>query len=561
MTLGRLLLTWAIGLSVIATYGCGALRRFLVPPPQVEDKAIASQSTDHKADLLLHVGRVAAGPAQPTTLALRVGQVLSLGSEQQAQPWIGPMTRVVHLPTSFATPGWADADVDLTQAALAADAVDLSSATTPSQVLTAIANFCPEVNRGEWLWGKGLAQDVAGRLSPEALDRACPRAPLFITSDGLRSGLVNTVLLARLPTELGLQIQRFHGPIDENSTQTVWRALPAPRVERFKPLLLDVLTTLQQTGITEIDDIDGSGDLRDALVDLERDGRLPVRVQLYLRAQDPEALALLHPPPQPSLRPGESPPPPPQWQVGRLLQVRGISLQMDGSVLSHTAALEQPYADTATTGELLWTDEQLQQTISAVDRGHWQLAVSAHGDRALAQLARVLAGLKRPSDAQAVRIVGAQVVSPAVLTALQGQSVAWSLVPWIHKDSEVLSRLLGPTRMPWLNRVASLTPAGPVHMGSGWPQGPLVPLATLATLDGRRTGLAPPERLAPEMALRAMLSGGTGAVLLPETGSATDWVLWSRDPQTPGTDADVMATVIDGVLTVLSLDGRVQTDP
>lgn len=543
--------------------GCAAVKRFLVPPPHAGDPAALTATTTpagHLADLVLYVGRIHGAPKDHTAIALRGGRVLAIGTPEQMQPLLAPTTQVIRQSSAVLLPGFVDAHVHLDGASLLGDAADLRKATTRSQVEAALTEATGGVvARSDWLWAFGLTPKLAAQVSMADLDRVAGDVALYVSRADGHGGLVNAAMLKRLPQDVRDLAIAAGGRLDEKLARAVWRSLPSPRPERWKPLIAQTLLDLQQHGLTEVHAMGATADLRDVLVDLERDGRLPLRVKLFLDGELPEARALLHPPPPPKLPEGETPPPAPvpAWKQTHLVQVVGVKFWLDGTLGARTAALTQPYADDPGRGELAMTDVALADAVTAADRAGLQVAVHAIGDAAVAQIARVLAGLHRPDDALPVRIEHAQVVAPETLAHLAGLRVLCSVQP-LHARDDVgfFPQRLGSARQDWGYRLASLAKVCPLLAGSDLPVSEADPLAMWQAMT-QAPGRASTERMDPNVALQALLPGGTASGrAVPEPGERVDLVVWSRDPLLPGPEPEVLAVVVAGQPSVLTLNDR-----
>ena len=560
----------ALGFVLIAgtVTACASVRRFLIPPPRGTEVSTAQpkpQRAGHLADLVLYVGQIQGAQAGETAIAMRDGRLLARGTPAQMQPLLAPTTRTVRQSGAVLLPGFVDAHVHLDGASLIGDAADLRKAGTAADVEAALkdarSGFWTATNASgaDWQWGFGLSPHLFSQLSVADLDRMADGVPVYLSRADGHGGLVNGALIKQLPKDLEVLAVAAAGRLNESLARRVWQHLPSPRAERWKPLLMQTLRDLQQRGWTEVHAMGATAGLRDTLVDLESEGRLPIRVKLFLDGELPEAQALLHPPPPPPLRDGEprTEVPVPAWKRSRLTQVVGVKFWLDGTLGGRSAALSMPYADDPGQGALAMTDLALANDVTAADKAGLQVAVHAIGDAAVAQVARVLAGLKRPTDALPVRIEHSQVVSPDTLERLAGLNVACSVQP-LHAqdDSGFSSQRLGPARRAWAYRLASLARVCPLLAGSDLPLSASEPLLILETMHLAPDRMAG-ERLDRDKAMRALLPGGmASAQPLPQPGESVDLVLWSRDPLLPGPPPEVLAVVVDGQVTVLTLNDR-----
>ena len=337
-----------------------------------------------------------------------------------------------------------------------------------------------------------------------------------------------------------------------------WQQLPPARPERLKPLLLALFADVQRQGITEVHAFAASQSALEALHMLDRESRLTVRARVYLDAERPEGQALLAQS-SPTKRPdGTAPETLPSQQIRPtaqlrrvpLVQLAGVSLELDGSVVAASAAMDAPYLDLPHAGTLTYSDEGLRARLEQADRAGLQVAVRASGDAALAQLARVATAMQRDPALPALRVELPEVVSPATLDWLQESRAQCVIAPsLVQKDFDLIRRRLGPLRWPYFDRAASLANACRLQVALDL----VHPEAMRAHDRLARHGGTDPEAMSVQQAWRALSSGGTARTTPPiQVGEDADLVVWSRDPLLPGkVPAKVMASMVGGTLTLL----------
>jgi hypothetical protein len=102
-----------------------------------------------------------------------------------------------------------------------------------------------------------------------------------------------------------------------------------------------------------------------------------------------------------------------------------VKLFADGAFTTRTAALRQPYADTPTTGVLMYEPDDLMARILTVHRAGWQCAVHAIGDRAIELMLqgyrRALEAYPRPHHRH--RIEHAMLMADDLLVEMQALGV------------------------------------------------------------------------------------------------------------------------------------------
>ena len=547
----------ALCAGLVVELGCASLRRWLVPPrvePETTAAGYSKERSTATAELILVVAALPGPVTTETALAVRDGRIIARGTLQDLEPLRDDGTRFVRIPGGVATSGLVAAHVLLEPAAMVSDAVDLHGCRTIADVVAQLASARQFVLADSgWLWGDQLDPQLLERLSSVDLDRAVGHIAVLVTAANKPRAVANGALLGRLG-ELGTAIAARGGKLDERALRLAWQQLQPARPERLKPLLFALLAELQRQGVTEVEAFGATQAAWTALLLLDREGRLGLRTQLYLDAERPEGQALLAPPP---VATATAPPPSglPPPQLGRskrspMVRVAGVSVQLDGPLLAGAAALTQPYADLPHAGTLTYSDDRLGALVAAADRAGVAVAVAASGDAAVAQVARVLAQLRRPADAPPVRVELPQVVSPSTLDGLKSAGVQCVIAPLLTaRELEVARRHVGPARVTWLDRAATLATACPlqVHLDIRHPE------ASLTHDRLTRRGERDPEALTAPLAWRALSAGGSGreAAAL-QVGDAADLVVWARDPLAPGRlPAKVVASMVGGTITLL----------
>ncbi len=220
-----------------------------------------------------------------------------------------------------------------------------------------------------------------------------------------------------------------------------------------------------------------------------------------------------------------------------------VKLFADGAFTTRTAALREPYADTNTTGTLMYEPEELMERILTVHRAGWQCAVHAIGDRAIEL---VLQGYQRalsafPRADHRHRIEHAMLMADDMLSLMQELGVVavpqpeflWWLTTAYLKGLGERARVLMPYRS-WLQHGIAIAfssdqPVVPGDPIIGWRAA-----VTRTSLDG--TCLQPDEGLDPLTALRLFTLGSAYATRDPELGTLAPgmqarWILLSHPPE------------------------------
>lgn len=278
-------------LLVTAGSGCTAVRNFLIPPPRSSaslreaheadsDGAGAGRRDHGPAETVLLVGSVTGHP-EARAIALRGGRIAYVGPAAGAEPLTAASTEVHRLPDAVALPPLRDQHVRLAEQLQRLDGLDARRLTSVSQLRERANMRCAALADDDWLWVFDADPALVDQLraKPDALAGTCP---LLVSSRGEAAGLINASAHALLGGVLpGLPSSGvLNGPA---VLRQVRAALPAQRLSRQKPLLVQSLQAARQLGWSEVEAVDGSPALVDALQALAVEGRLPLPVRVWLQ--------------------------------------------------------------------------------------------------------------------------------------------------------------------------------------------------------------------------------------------------------------------------------------
>ena len=168
----------------------------------------------------------------------------------------------------------------------------------------------------------------------------------------------------------------------------------------------------------------------------------------------------------------------------RLARLQGVKLYADGSLGARSAALAAPYSDGTPAPAPTLEVATIAEWLGRCDAAGLQLAVHALGDAALDRVIDgIAAAPPRPKAALPVRVEHAQVVAPSQLGRLQGQLC--SIQPLHRQDDAAFAHArLGAERLAWSYRAATLEPTCRLLIGSDQPISAANPLAMVVELSG-----------------------------------------------------------------------------
>lgn len=417
-----------------------------------------------------------------------------------------PARRTVDLDGAVVTPGFHDAHNHMAWFGLSLAELDLRVPGLDA-LYDAVAARHAELPEGAWLVGSGYDENkIGGHPDRDALDRAAPGRRVWLKHTSGHMCVVNGPLLGELGlAERGTDVPGGLVVVDPAGRPT--GLLQERAQELLGPLVLpyavdDLVDAVERAGrvyltegITSVVEAGvgggwiGRSPVEVAAYQRARDlGRLPVRVELMVAAD------VLHPLAAHSddgidlgidlgIRSGLG---------DDRLRLGPVKVFSDGSLIGHTCALTEDFADTPGQRGYLQDDaDALRGRILAAHRAGWRVAVHAIGDAAidlvLDAVEEAQSRWPRPDVRHRVEHFGvsrpdqvARAAALGVVPVPQGR--------FVGEIGDGMLRALGPRRSGWAYRYRSLLDAGIVVPGSS--DRPVVagaPLLGMHDMVNRRT--------------------------------------------------------------------------
>ncbi|MFA3836661.1 amidohydrolase [Streptomyces aureus] len=467
-------------------------------------------------------------PADPfaTAMVVERGHVAWVGSEGAADAFAEGVDEVVDLEGALVTPAFTDAHVHTTSTGLALTGLDLSTARDRGEALALVRAHAAARPMDRILLGHGwdAARWPDGEpLTRAELDEATGGRPLYLSRIDVHSAAVTTALLDLVPGIADRPGFTPDGPLTRDAHHAVRAAAhaavtPQQRTEAQRAALRHAASlgigSVHECGGPEISSEDDFTGL------------------LRLAAEEPGPRVVGY------------------WadldiERARALGAVGAAgdLFVDGALGSHTACLQEPYADAAPghTGTSYLDAHAVAAHVVACTEAGLQAGFHAIGDAAVTAVvdgvraAAEKVGLARVRAARH-RVEHAEMLSPETIASFAEFGLTASVQPafdalWGGEDGMYADRL-GVERARALNPFAALLRAGvPLAFGSDSPVTPLDPWGTLRAAAFHRT---PEHRVSVRAAFTAHTRGGWRAVgrddagiLVP--GAPADYAVWRTE--------------------------------
>lgn len=317
------------------------------------------------ADRVVTLGH---GRYRARCLLVRGSRVVWVGDDPETAP---PHRRRIDLDGCTIGPGFVDAHVHMTSVGIVLTGLDLSRVGSGRELLDAVASYA-EQHTGRVIYGHGFdPHEFPDQLpTPDELSAAGGGRPVYLSRADGHSAIVDRLTLAAAPLARSGGIERDHegkatGVLRREANQIIRRwSIGAMTQEELGDARSAAAAFAARQGITSVHEMGGQDLMGVDDFDAWAGGEWPLDVIGYWGGFD---LGFV---------------------VERELRQIGGGIYLDGSLGSHTAALEAPYADSHLTGELEYDDDTLTELFVEATNAGLQVAVHAIGDAAIRQAVR-----------------------------------------------------------------------------------------------------------------------------------------------------------------------------
>jgi predicted amidohydrolase YtcJ len=549
--------------------GASALLFVLTRAPEARQ-----QPAPVAADLVLTNARVVTvDDSVPQAEAVAVGgdRIVALGSSAELRRYVGAATRVIDLNGQLVIPGFFESHGHFTGVGEAQLQLNLTEATSWSQIVALVAAAARTAKPGEWIVGRGWHQEkwtvppepaVEGFPTHSSLDAVSPDNPVLLTHASGHAVFVNAKAMAisgiarTTAAPAGGEILKDSrgdptGLLRETADSLV--RMGAGDAGRDRKALELASAEALSTGITSFVDAGSSFATIDRMRGLIDEGRIGVRLWVMVLEDNAHAA--------PRLKQYRTI----DYGAGHLT-VRAIKRQMDGALGSRGAWMLEPYSDKPESTGLNTTPvAAIEETARLAMANDYQLCVHAIGDRANRETLNVFERAFRANPSKTDRrwrVEHAQHLAPADIPRF-GQLGVIASMQGIHCTSDapyVVSRL-GPRRAEegayvWQKLMKS---GAIVANGTDAPVEDVDPIPNyFASVTRRNGGLAfyPDQRMSRMEALKSYTINGAYAAFQEDSrgsltvGKLADMTVLSKDilaiPEDEIRTARVVYTIVGG---------------
>ena len=394
------------------------------------------------ADIVFKNGNVyTVDSKQPRAQAIAVSKdrIVFVGSNADAQKFVGSKTRVVDLKGATVLPGFADAHQHLSGVGFREMTLNLEGTTSLQDFLAKVKARVDQAKPGEWVTGRGW---IETHWQPPVfptrwdLDKVAPNNPVILTRADGHGSVANSAALnlggidKTTPNPFGGEISKDkqsgepNGMLLDAAQGLVRRRIPPTSpADAERAVVLGVKRNIE-LGWTQIQDAGGSYNDVELFKKLYGEGKIKLRIYKAVHGPGPSATRLLNE--------GAT--------IGAFdnrFTFRTIKVVSDGALGSRGAALLGPYSDKEdTSGFLTVKAEDLRPMLIDALRKGIQVETHAIGDKANrfildeyeAAFKAVPAAERKVADPR-WRVEHAQIVNPADIPRFAKLGVIPSMQP------------------------------------------------------------------------------------------------------------------------------------
>ncbi|MGB2963913.1 MAG: amidohydrolase [Anaerolineales bacterium] len=321
------------------------------------------------------------------SIVINTDQIVFVGTNKNAESYIGTDTLVVDLDGKMVLPGFIDSHAHPSHAMDLVGNISLYAGESPEEYLKIISVFIEHHPGRDFYRGSGWADTFFSTLGPkkEMLDAIIPDRPIALVSYDGHSMWVNSETLKRAgiskdtPDPDGGRIEKDpasgdpSGTLRETAFKLIKEVIPEYSLEERKNALLAYQEMATAVGVTLVHDAMLDSESITAYNELAGGDQLKMRFRGSITMESDQEIA-----PQIKRIISEK-----ERNTQPYFQTQSAKIFVDGVIEGGTAYLLEPYAHKPDfRGEPIWSPELLNKTSAALDKKKIQIHLHVIGDAA-----------------------------------------------------------------------------------------------------------------------------------------------------------------------------------
>lgn len=395
-----------------------------------------------------------------------------IGTNKDVEKYEHMADGIIDLNKKTVIPGIIDSHIHLLAYGKSLSEVNLSGCKSIDEVIEVSKKFISDnkVDSNQWLIGLGWNQenfDCKRMLTKFDLDKISKDIPILFRRACLHISTCNTKALELAGITKDTVIEGGEVDVVNNDTTGILRENAANLVEDYIPkatredkkaYALKGLERLSSYGITGIhtDDLgkdNGGLEMLDIYKELDMEGKLSLRLYIQSRITNFDEAKNY-------------------FDVGfnkyigsENFKLGSIKLLGDGSLGGQTAAMNEPYENSAETGIALFTQEELDKIVDLAHLNNVAVVIHAIGDRIIDMAIKSFIKAMKKYPNQKVRhgIVHCQITSQEALEKIKDNNILAYIQPiFVASDSKVVEKRVGKERTKYSYNWKTLNDGGVV---------------------------------------------------------------------------------------------------
>lgn len=370
--------------------------------------------------------------------------------------------KIIDLNGKTALPGFIDSHIHLSSLGQSLKMLNLKGTKSIEELKKKLKEYARKTSTS-WILGFGWDQEELGRYpTKEDLDEVIDDKPVLLYRTCFHAAVLNTRAIEMANLEEDEDVDLETGIIKENALEKVREIInKALTVEDYKHFIEEGAKFVLSQGVTTVGFVSVNKKSLRALLELDNEGRLPIRVFVYLNPSLLEELKSL----------GLT------KKIGsKRVKIMGIKVLADGSLGARTAWLSKPYEDAPTAGHPNVSREELEKIVKEAYQLNLQVAIHAIGDKTTDMILEVYEKFRGERN----RIEHASVLRKDQIKRMKKLGVVASVQPrFIISDWWAVKRV-GKERAKWIYPFKSMLKEGIViGFGTDSPIEPVNPWETI----------------------------------------------------------------------------------